>query len=161
MPTHEFETLVAAPLEKVWAFHQDVRSSLPKLSPPEDQVALEHADDPPVVGARIVIVARGPLGKRIRWVARIVEHVPPHAVVFGEEARFVDEQESGPFARWRHAHEFERIDDKSTRIIDRIEYSVGLGPIGWIADKLFVARKLKAMFASRHAMTKKLLEEAG
>jgi hypothetical protein len=63
-------------------------------------------------------------------VAKIVQHKPPRAVVFGEEARFVDEQESGPFKAWRHEHDFERVDAKSTRVVDRITYRVGWGPIG-------------------------------
>jgi ligand-binding SRPBCC domain-containing protein len=161
MPTLHFETTVAAPLQRVWEFHQDVRVSLPALSPQEDSVVLESADTPPLVGARIVITARGPMGRRIRWVALIVEHSPPHGALFGEEARFVDEQEAGPFARWRHAHEFERIDENTTRVVDHIEYRPPLGPLGWIADKIFVARKLKRMFAERHATLKRLLDSAG
>jgi ligand-binding SRPBCC domain-containing protein len=95
MPILEFEMTVNAPLEKVWAFYQDVKTALPTLSPPDAGVEVESADLPPVVGARIVIRANGPFG-RIRWIAKIVEHQPPHAVVFGEEARFVDDQESWP-----------------------------------------------------------------
>lgn len=159
MSSLHFETSIAAPLRTVWDFHQDVRTSLPLLCLPEDCVVIESADAPPVAGARIVITARGPLGRRIRWVARIVEHSPPHAVVFGEEGRFVDEQESGPFARWRHAHEFEAIDDKTTRVIDHIEYRVPLGPLGWLADRLFVAPRLRRMFAHRHARLRELLEQ--
>ena len=153
----EFETIVAAPMEKVWAFFEDVERSLPALSPPGDQVTLESADVPPRVGSKIIIRAKGPLGA-VRWVAKIVEHVPPHAVVFGEEARFVDEQESGPFGYWRHEHELERLDGKTTRVLDRITYRVPFGPLGWIADLLVVRRKLKAMFAHRGKAMKALLE---
>src|SRR5262245_38784658 len=133
MATLEFEITVAAPLEKVWAFHDDVKTSLPALSPPGDEVQIESADLPIKAGSKIDILAKGPLG-RIRWVAKIIDHQPPHAVVFGEEARFVDEQQSGPFKAWRHEHEFERIDEKTTRIVDRLIYRAPLGPIGWIVD---------------------------
>ena len=154
MPMLEFETTVAAPLEAVWAFHEDVVRSLPALSPPGDQVRIESADLPVKVGSRIVIVAKGPVGE-IRWVAKVVEHVPPHAVVFGEEARFVDEQESGPLRYWRHAHEFEAVDAKTTRVVDRLTYRVPFGPLGWIADAVFVRRKLSAMFRYRHDQLRK------
>lgn len=149
MPTLEFEIIVAAPLERVWAFFADVNAALPELSDPRDGVRIESADLPVQAGSRIVIRARGPVGE-VRWVAKIVEHRPPHAVVFGEEARFVDEQEEGPFASWRHEHDFERVDEKSTRVIDRITYRVPFGPLGWIADVLLVRRKLSAMFRYRH-----------
>ena len=154
----EFELVVNAPLEKVWAFHQDAQS-LAKLSPAEDAVKIESADEPIRQGSRIVISVKGPMGRRMKWVARIVEHKPPHAVVFGEEARFVDEQEQGPFARWRHEHEFERVDEKRTRVIDRITYRVGWGPVGWIADALYVRPKLARMFRYRHEQTRRLLDE--
>jgi ligand-binding SRPBCC domain-containing protein len=160
MPSLQFQVLINAPLDRVWAFHQRVHEALPALSPPGDTVQIEHADVPPAVGGRVVITARGPLG-RIRWVAKFTEVVPPHPVVFGEEARFVDEQESGPFAAWQHAHEFERIDAETTRMVDRITYRLPMGPLGWIADKLFVARKLRAMFRYRHEATRRILEQDG
>ncbi|HEX3357913.1 MAG TPA: SRPBCC family protein [Tepidisphaeraceae bacterium] len=157
MPTLEFQTILAAPMEKVWAFFQDIEHSLPALSPPEDQITLEQVDLPVRVGSTIIIRARGPLGA-VRWVAKIIEHTPPHAVVFGEEARFVDEQQSGPFKFWQHAHELERIDEKSTRVVDRVTYRVPFGPIGWIADWLLVRRKIRRMFRHRTVAMKKLLE---
>ena len=150
MSTLEFETTVASPLQKVWDFYENPATSLPLLSQPEDEVTIESVDFPLRVGSRLVIHTKSPIG-RIKWVAKIVEHRPPHAVVFGEEARFVDEQESGPFRSWRHEHDFERVDEKSTRIIDRITYRVPYGPVGWIADHLLVRPKLRAMFAHRHA----------
>ena len=159
MPTVEFEATIAAPLERVWAFYQDVKRSLPALTAPEEGLTIESVDEPQVVGSRIVLGVNGPFG-RVRWVAKIVEHHPPHAVVFGEEARFVDEQESGPFQRWRHEHEFERIDEKTTRIVDRVIYRVGLGPIGVVADAIFVRPKLKRLFRYRHDRIRALLEAA-
>jgi ligand-binding SRPBCC domain-containing protein len=161
MPTLEFETTIAAPLEKVWAFYADPLSALPALTPPDIQVSMESADRPVRVGSRIVLNIRQPLlRRRVRWVARIVEHRPPHPVAFGEEARFVDEQESGPFARWRHEHDFERVDEKTTRMLDRVTYRVPLGPIGWVVDFVFVRRKLAEMFRYRQEQTKRLLERA-
>ncbi len=150
MPTLEFQITIATPLDVVWAFHDDV-GNLPVLSPPEAQVQLESADVPVRVGSRIVINAQGPVG-RIRWVARIVEHKPPRVVVFGEEARFVDEQESGPFKSFRHEHDFERVGERATRLFDRVTYRVGWGPLGWVADLLVVRRQLRAMFRHRHAV---------
>lgn len=150
MPVLEFEITLAAPLDVVWAFHDDV-NNLPVLSPPEAGATIESAEVPVKEGSRIVITAKGPLG-RVRWVAKIVAHKPPRAVVFGEEARFVDVQESGPFKSWRHEHDFERVDEKTTRVLDRITYRVGWGPIGWLADALVVRRQLRSMFRHRHAV---------
>ncbi|HLL90454.1 MAG TPA: SRPBCC family protein [Tepidisphaeraceae bacterium] len=149
MATFTVETILPAPLDRVWAFYEDVRDSLPLLSPPADQVHIEPFTGGTREGLVLVIRARGPLGRVVRWVARYVEVVPPHAVVFGAEARFVDVQDEGPFKRWRHSHEFEALDDRTTRQVDRIEYAVGWGPVGWLADVVVVRPKLRAMFAYR------------
>jgi ligand-binding SRPBCC domain-containing protein len=160
MPTLEFECTIAAPLERVWAFYYDPVHALPALTPPDVQATIESADTPVQVGSRVILNIRPPglRGRRVRWVATIVEHRPPHPVAFGEEARFVDVQESGPFAAWRHEHDFERVDEKTTRMLDRVTYRVPLGPIGWVADVVFVRRKLAEMFRYRHEQTKRLLE---
>jgi ligand-binding SRPBCC domain-containing protein len=162
VPVLEFETTIAAPLERVWAFYSDPVKALPALTPPDIEVSMESADRPVQVGSRIILNIRQPLlqRRRVRWVAKIVEHRPPHPVAFGEEARFVDEQESGPFKMWRHEHDFERIDEKTTRMLDRVTYRVPFGPIGWIADFVFVRRQLAEMFRYRHEQTRKILEGA-
>jgi ligand-binding SRPBCC domain-containing protein len=157
VPILEFETTIAAPLERVWAFYSDPVNALPALTPPNIDARIESADVPVQAGSRVILQIRQ-MGRTMRWVSKIVEHRPPHAVAFGEEARFVDEQESGPFARWRHEHEFERVDEKPTRMLDRVTYRVPLGPIGWIADLVFVRRKLNAMFRYRHEQTKRQLD---
>ena len=160
MPTLQFECTVAAPLEKVWAFYQDARGSLPALTPPEIAPTIESVDEPIREGSKVVFTLRLPRRKPVRWVGRIVEHRPPHAVAFGQEARFVDVQDEGPFAAWRHSHEFEATDSKTTRLVDRITYRLPLGPIGWLADFAFVRRKLNESFRYRQEQTKRLLETA-
>ena len=157
MPVLEFETTIAAPLERVWAFYSDPVNALPALTPTNIRARLESADMPVQVGSRIILNIKQ-MGRTMRWVAKIVEHRPPHAVAFGEEARFVDEQDAGPFARWRHEHDFERVDEKTTRMLDRVTYRVPLGPIGWVADVVFVRRRLNEMFRYRHEQTKRLLD---
>jgi ligand-binding SRPBCC domain-containing protein len=158
MPTLEFEMMVRAPLAKVWQFYQHPGTNLPRLALPGEPVVIESADEPLGEGARVVLRLAGPLGRPIRWVARIVEHRPPHPVVFGEEARFVDEQEQGPLAYWRHEHDLEAMDSKSTRIVDRITYRLPLAPLGWILDVLYFRRRLRRMFAARQQALRQALE---
>ena len=160
MPTVEYETTVAAPLAAVWAFFQEVRTSLPALTAPSEGVTVESVDGAMQAGCRIVLGVNSLMG-RVRWVARIVEHVPPHAVVFGEEARFVDEQEEGPFKYWRHAHEFEAVDAKTTRVVDRVTYRAPFGPIGWIAERTYLRAKLAALFRYRHDQLRRRFEGPG
>ena len=81
------------------------------------------------------------------WKTLISSWEPPH--------RFVDEQIKGPYMRWHHTHSFKSVDENTTEMTDRIEY---LSP-GWILEplinRLFVQKKVEAIFAYRE---RKLLE---
>jgi ligand-binding SRPBCC domain-containing protein len=158
MPTFHTETIVAAPIERVWARFQEVGHFLPALTPPKQALQIVSAAPlPPQVGTRIEMTVRGPLG-RVAWTAEYVEFVPPHATITGTEARFVDVQVAGPFKRWRHTHEFEAVDGRTTRCVDHIDYAVPLGPLGWVGDFVLVRPSLRKMFAYRAA---KMRETSG
>lgn len=62
---------------------------------------------------------------------------------------FVDEQVKGPFRSFRHVHEFTN-DGSGTLMVDRIEFTAPFGPLGRIAEKLFLARYLKRLIESRN-----------
>ena len=150
MPVLAFDITLPTPLDEVWAFHEDVHRALPELSPPGSRVVIESADLPVRVGSKIVIRGKGPIGLPLRWVAKIVEHMPPEMSDGRRKAVFADEQESGPFAAWRHEHAFEELSPGATRLIDRITYRLPLGPLGVVANTLFVRRQIVAMFRHRH-----------
>ena len=54
----------------------------------------------------------------------------------------------------------EAIDAKTTRLIDRVHYTVGYGPIGWLANVLFVKRELRRMFKHRYGSLRKKFESS-
>jgi len=81
-------------------------------------------------------------GFPIRWKTRITEYDPPH--------RFVDEQERGPYALWRHQHDFEETAE-GTRVVDRVEYRLPFGPLGAFVHAAVVRRQLLAIFRYRQS----------
>ena len=85
-------------------------------------------------------------GVPLHWRTRIEEYVPG--------VRFVDIQESGPYALWRHTHSFEAVGN-ATRMRDHVEYREPLGPLGRIAHGLFVERTVNRIFDFRaHEITR-------
>jgi ligand-binding SRPBCC domain-containing protein len=72
------------------------------------------------------------------------------------EERFADEQESGPYAFWRHTHAFEAR-GASTLMRDVVDYSEPLGPIGTVPHVLFVRRTLDRIFDFRRDAIERLL----
>ncbi len=140
--------LLAKPLEEVFAFFSNP-SNLEELTP-----AFLHfcilTPLPIALGAGVQLDYELSLfGVPVRWRTRITDWHPGK--------RFVDEQESGPFARWRHTHEFEAR-GSSTLMRDVVDYSEPLGPLGAIAHVLFVRRTLDRIFDFRRDAMRRLLD---
>jgi ligand-binding SRPBCC domain-containing protein len=136
--------LIQAPVEAVFAFHER-EDALALLSPPFPPVRVIRRDPGIEAGSRVELKI-GPLA----WVAL--------HTAYERNRLFEDRQISGPFERWIHRHEFERVGD-STRLTDRIDYRLPGGP--W-ADRLFgwaVQLGLWQMFRHRHRTTKRICEE--
>jgi ligand-binding SRPBCC domain-containing protein len=92
-------------------------------------------------------------GVPIRWQTRIESWEPP--------VRFVDTQLKGPYSLWEHTHVFEPDGDGATVIHDRVRYVIPLGPIGALANWLFVRRDLRRIFDYRAAAVERLAHPAG
>jgi ligand-binding SRPBCC domain-containing protein len=78
---------------------------------------------------------------QFRMTSRITDYDAPH--------RFVDEQVSGPFARWWHEHRFEERDGV-TVMTDIVEFASPLGPLGRVVDALFLTRYLTRLLTQRN-----------
>jgi len=79
-------------------------------------------------------------GVRFRWQTRIEEFDPPRS--------FVDSQLKGPYQRWVHRHTFEDALG-GTLMRDRVEYALGMGPLGALAHRLWVRRSVERIFEYR------------
>ena len=70
--------------------------------------------------------------------------------VFETPRRFVDVQLHGPYALWRHTHEFSESAGGTT-IRDSVEYEIPFGLLGVMVRRLLVRRLLEAIFDYRRA----------
>jgi ligand-binding SRPBCC domain-containing protein len=61
---------------------------------------------------------------------------------------FVDEQRAGPYAFFHHQHHFRAV-DVGTEVRDIVHYAAPFGPLGDLAVRLQVRRKLDELFAYR------------
>ena len=131
----QFEHWIAAPIEKVFAFFADP-DNLPRIMPAWMQIKFEEITIVPPPGSPANFAGVGKtflasyralpfLPLRIRSEARIVG--------FGMNEFFADVQTKGPFRSWYHRHEF-AVENRGgiggTRLRDRIEYEIGLEPVG-------------------------------
>jgi ligand-binding SRPBCC domain-containing protein len=97
---------------------------------------------------------------RVRWLAQITE--------FAWNSHFCDEQVRGPFASWKHRHDIVAetregdggAETQGTLVTDDVEYSLPLGPLGKIADAVFVKGQMDAMFLYRQQKLEEILPVA-
>lgn len=61
---------------------------------------------------------------------------------------FVDFQLKGPYKLWKHTHSFVPKDDHII-MEDKVEYILPFGPLGRLAHKLFIGKKLNNIFDYR------------
>jgi uncharacterized protein (TIGR01777 family) len=73
---------------------------------------------------------------------------------FIEGKQFVDEQENGPFAAWKHTHRFVAETNDNSILSDRIEYQLPGGAVGNTVFGNFARKELERMFRFRHARTR-------
>src|SRR4051794_7797926 len=139
--------LVHRPRSEVFAFFSNA-GNLEALTPRSLKFQI-LTPQPIVMAAGAVIDYRIKLfGVPFNWRTEIVEFEP--------ERRFVDVQLRGPYRYWRHEHTF-REATGGTLMSDRVEYELPWGPLGRVAQALFVRRNLDSIFAYRHERVEQLL----
>jgi ligand-binding SRPBCC domain-containing protein len=162
----EFEQWLPFPLERLFALFSNPEN-LPRIMPASSYtqlIALNRVPPPEVagvsskkaagVGSSIVTSFRVLpfLPLRRRWVARITE--------FEWDRYFADVQDEGPFKTWHHRHEFasaRRNGTEGTTIRDVVDYEVGFGFLGSIANALFIRQQMQTTFAERQGRLPNLL----
>jgi ligand-binding SRPBCC domain-containing protein len=61
---------------------------------------------------------------------------------------FVDEQRRGPYRLWHHQHLFREVAN-GVEMTDIVHYELPLGPLGNLANSLFVKKQLQSIFDYR------------
>lgn len=142
----EREQVVRRPLREVFEFFAGAEN-LEWITPPWLRFRM-LTPEPIEMGVGTLIDYRLRLhGLPLRWTSRIE--------LWEQEHRFVDEQLHGPYRFWRHLHEFVPVGG-GTRLRDRVEYALPLGPLGLLALPA-VRRDLVRIFDYRRGTVARLL----
>lgn len=142
MVKFKYSSLIDAPVELVWKFHE--RSDiLELLTPPWLAIQVIRREGGLEVGATSevkIFVGSIP----VKWLAVHTE-CQKHYL-------FTDEQQEGPFAKWVHRHRFSAENNK-TLLTDDIDFSL---PGGFLTDFLaswLIMMQLDQIFHYRHQVT--------
>lgn len=109
---------------------------------------LTALDDGPIYeGLKIEYKIRPLLNIPMRWTTLISQ--------VEEGKSFTDLQEKGPYKYWHHFHEF-IPNEVGVLMKDTVDYELPFGPIGVIAHKLMVQKKLEHIFNYRYKVLEAL-----
>ena len=143
MPTFTKRTEIPAPAAELDRWHERP-GAFERLVPPLRRVEILERTGGLDVGARVVLrVGRRPFA--MRWSAVHTLREPGR--------RFVDVQESGPFARFVHEHLFEDSGEGRSALHDRVDYALPMGAFGQALGGRLARRELAALFCHRHRVT--------
>jgi ligand-binding SRPBCC domain-containing protein len=100
------------------------------------------------------------LDDSVTWRARhlgVTWELTSRITAFDRPRHFRDEMTRGVFARLVHDHYFEPSPN-GTRMVDECDFTAPLGPLGMIADRVFLARYLRRFLQTRARALKRFAE---
>jgi ligand-binding SRPBCC domain-containing protein len=142
----EREQVINKPIEQVFAFFEKPEN-LATITPPSMQFNILTPFPLDMKTGSIIDYAIKIFGFRIHWRTIIAGYDPPSG--------FVDEQLKGPYAFWRHKHQFEKIENGSL-IRDKVNYALPFGYLGRLVHMIFVKRQLQHIFNYRSTAIKEI-----
>ncbi len=149
MPRIELLTPVAAPVERCFDLSRSIDLH---------QHSFAASGERAVGGVISGLIG---LGERVTWEAThfgIEQRLTSEITAFDRPRHFRDSMVRGAFARFDHDHWFEPDGAGGTRIRDRFDYDAPLGPLGVLADLLFLERYMRRLLAGRNAVVKAVAE---
>lgn len=135
-------------LDKAWDFLSDPKN-LNAITPDNMGFEILSGAEKAMFPGQIIQYKVQPLpGITTCWVTEIT-----HVI---EKAYFVDEQRFGPYAFWHHKHFLRTLEGGGVCMEDIIDYKLPLGFLGVLAHRLFIKKRLQAIFGYRREALERL-----
>lgn len=145
----ELSTQIAAPRERCFDLARSVELHLRSTAATGERA---------VGGKTAGLLA---LGDQITWRARhfgVWQSLAGHITAYDRPRYFQDTMLRGAFRRLRHDHYFDPAPGGGTVMRDLFEYTASLGPLGWLAERLFLTRYLRRFLEARNRELKAVAE---
>lgn len=133
------EQFLPEPPEKVFSFFKEAQN-LEKITPPTLQFKIEKISSKEIQQGTEIDYKIKIHGVPAKWKTEIDEWQPPY--------KFVDNQKVGPYREWHHTHEFKPFCG-GTLLIDKVQYRLPLGYLGWLVGNNFIHKDVENIFSFR------------
>ncbi len=148
MPMIHLETDIIAPIERVFDLARSI--DLHRLS-------MENSNERAIGGVTSGLIE---LGETVTWEAvhfGIRQRLTSKITVCDRPRHLQDVMVSGAFAGFTHDHFLSETED-GTLVIDDFDYRSPLGPLGIVADTVFLKAYMTKLLAERNAVIKRFAE---
>lgn len=147
----EWKQEIIGDRDKIWHFFSRPEN-LQKITPSEMNFRIQSdiGGKQMYEGMMIVYKVSPMLGISMSWATEIT-HIK-------EGVHFIDEQRIGPYKMWHHEHWFEPTEN-GVMMTDLLHYSIPFGPLGLLANKLLVNKKIDSIFNYRVKAVGKMIQE--
>lgn len=149
MPQFQAETVLPAPLDRVFPFFSDA-ANLGRITPPSLGFQILTPSPITMQEGTLIDYRINLHGIPMKWRTLISKWNPPHD--------FVDEQLRGPYRAWIHHHEFTALPNGRTRMRDTVHYSLPFAPFSAVALP-FVRHEITGIFAFRQKVMSEFFPE--
>lgn len=143
MSTYHYKSVQWLPvgINEAWKFFSSARN-LATITPPDMNFVIKtELNDREIYEGMTIEYAVSPLFKiPVYWKTEIAQ--------VNRLYLFMDRQLKGPFALWEHTHTFKEERD-GTLMVDSVKYRLPLGPLGTLAHRLLVRKRLEYIFDYR------------
>lgn len=148
MTVIELSTYINAPIELVFDLARDLDLHQESTSRTREKIVAGRSTGLVQLDDEITFEAVH-FGVRQRLTSKIIELKAPH--------RFVDRMTNGAFRSLEHIHEFESVKD-GTIMRDKMTIAAPLGPLGVVAERLFLAAYMRRFLEERNTFLKRTAE---
>ena len=148
MPQIVLTAQIAAPIETVFDLSRSIDLHVRSTS---------QTDERAVAGRTAGLIG---LGETVTWEAThffVRQRLTVRIEQFDRPMHFRDSMVSGAFVRFDHDHHFE-ANDHGTLMTDNFDFTSPLGPLGHLANWLFVSRHMRKLLQARNEMVRSIAE---
>jgi ligand-binding SRPBCC domain-containing protein len=148
MPVIHTQLLVAAPRERVFDLARSIDAH---------QASTGDTGERAVAGVTSGLIG---LNEQVTWEARhlgVRQRLTSKITQFTRPGHFRDEMLAGVFKHLCHDHTFEERDGK-TLMTDRFEFSAPFGPLGRLAEWLFLTAYMRHFLEQRNRILQRMAE---
>ncbi len=149
MPTIVITTEIAAPIERCFDLARSIDFHTRSMSTSGERA---------VAGVTSGLI--GP-GQEVTWQARHLGRtrtLTSRICAFDPPRMFADEMVTGDFKSFRHEHHFHAISESQTRLDDRFEFTSPFGPLGHLANTLFLTAYMRRLLQGHAERIRRALE---